>query len=52
MQRLTLIIERITIVDVFFWGAAIFLLVVLAFWLHSALTRPSKRDIIHGMPRE
>ncbi len=42
----------IPIVDVFIWSVAVFLLVLLGFAIYSVLNRPSKQDVLHGLPKE
>ncbi len=45
-------LEHITVADIFFWSAAIFVVVLFLLSVISALTRSTKNNVLHGLPRE
>ncbi len=52
MHSLVGVFEHVTAVDVCFWSAASFVLVLLMLSVISALTRSTKNNVMHGLPRE
>ncbi len=52
MQQLLLILEFISIVDVFIWGTAIFATVLIGWAVFALLNRPSRKNVVQGLPRE